>query len=160
MAHHTGFCIASVVTRWSSTGGDWVAGGRHPQVEDALPSEAEIVKTSAMDAQPKKYELIRNERMTLANGTVVYRIRALKDFRGIKAGTLGGWVQSDANLSQVGTCWLSEGAMAIDDARVSEDAFVARLGRESEFFHDDHIGFTVISHNPRVGEHGFKKLFC
>ena len=44
-------------------------------------------------------------------GYTLYRIKALKDFtlingKEIHKGDLGGWVESEDNLSQKGLCWL------------------------------------------------------
>lgn len=52
------------------------------------------------------------------------RIRALRDIPaiGVKAGDLGGWVQSEDNLSQDGDCWLFEHARAFGQSRVKENA--------------------------------------
>lgn len=46
----------------------------------------------------KKYELME-ETKTLADGTVLHRIRAVVDFADVKAGDLGGWVENEGNLS-------------------------------------------------------------
>ena len=59
-----------------------------------------------------KYELTEET----TNG--LHRIRALKDFANVKAGELGGWIESERNLSHEGNCWVSE------DARVSGNAWV------------------------------------
>lgn len=75
------------------------------------------------DDRMKKYELT-NEIKNLANGVVLYRIRALKDFAGVKAGDLGGFVQSEANLDQNGGAWIYENARAYEDAVVFGDAEV------------------------------------
>ena len=40
----------------------------------------------------------------------LYRIRALKDFGNIKAGRIGGYVESTANLSQYNSCWVHDNA--------------------------------------------------
>lgn len=40
------------------------------------------------------------------NGVLVHRIKAVKDFADVKKGDLGGWVESESNLSQEGDCWL------------------------------------------------------
>ena len=39
-------------------------------------------------------------------GQTLYRIQALMDFRDVKTGDLGGWVESEYNLSQKGLCWV------------------------------------------------------
>ena len=51
-----------------------------------------------------KYELT-NESLDIGTKTL-FRIRALEDFSSVKAGDLGGWVESESNLSQEGTCWV------------------------------------------------------
>ena len=59
----------------------------------------------------------------------VYPIVALKDFK-IRNGEIvckgmrGGYVESEANLSQDGACWVGPGAAVIGDAMVCEDALV------------------------------------
>ena len=45
-----------------------------------------------------KYELT-TETLQFA-GHILHRIKALKDFRSVKAGELGGWIESEENLSQ------------------------------------------------------------
>ena len=46
----------------------------------------------------KKYELT-DETMEW-EGHTLHRIKALRDFNDVKAGDLGGWVESEDNLSQ------------------------------------------------------------
>ncbi len=53
----------------------------------------------------------------------IYRIQALKTVNGrVGAGTLGGFVQSEGNLSQEGACWIYDDAACYDDAVVEQDA--------------------------------------
>jgi hypothetical protein len=54
----------------------------------------------------------------------VRRIRALKSFGKVKKGDIGGRVESEANLSQEGNCWVSKNSYVVDNARVYEDAIV------------------------------------
>lgn len=54
----------------------------------------------------------------------LYRIRALKDFGDVKAGDLGGYIESERNLSQEGNCWVSDEARVYDNAKVSGNARV------------------------------------
>ena len=79
----------------------------------------------------KKYELT-NETKTLADGTVLHRIRALRDIsrHGVKAGDLGGLIEKENNLSQDGDAWIS------DDARVSGNACV--------------FGYACVHDNARI----------
>ena len=66
-----------------------------------------------------KYELT-NETKTLACGTVLHRIRALRDIPrfGVKAGKLGGFVEEENNLSQDGDAWVSGDAEVYGNAKV------------------------------------------
>lgn len=53
----------------------------------------------------------------------LHRIRALSDVRpGVQKGDLGGYVQGTENLSQEGTCWIFDNAIACDDAYVNQQA--------------------------------------
>lgn len=50
----------------------------------------------------------------------MHRIRALRNVReDVRAGDLGGFVQSERNLSQEGTCWIADNAIAAEEACVS-----------------------------------------
>lgn len=73
--------------------------------------------------QAKKYELTEETRVE-SDGITLHPIRALRDFRNVKAGELGDWVQSEKNLSQEGKAWVRRNARVTDDARVSGDALV------------------------------------
>ena len=75
----------------------------------------------------KKYELTNETREF--QGRVLHRIRALKDFDGVRAGDLGGWVEKEDNLSQLGTCWVYRDAQVYGDARVCENALVSGNAR-------------------------------
>ena len=71
----------------------------------------------------KKYEL--TDETKKYNGSTLYRIKALKDFGNIKAGDLGGYVESENNLSQEGDCWVIGDSLVLDNARVVENAYVS-----------------------------------
>ena len=57
----------------------------------------------------KKYALVMDQQIRVWDATL-YRIRALKDFGHVRAGTLGGFVASERNLSQDGNCWVADDA--------------------------------------------------
>ena len=82
----------------------------------------------------KKYELT-NETKTLAGGTVLHRIRALKDIPrfGVKAGELGGFVEGENNLSQDGDAWVYGDACVSGDAKVYGDAEVYGNAKVSDY---------------------------
>ena len=72
--------------------------------------------------QEKKYRLLENETI-VRDGRTLYRIQALRDVRfRVEKDTVGGYVESEANLSHEGTCWLFENACAYEDARVEGEA--------------------------------------
>ncbi len=79
----------------------------------------------------KKYEFIEND-TKFFNGKTLRRIRALIDVRdGVKAGDLGGYLESEKNLSSQGQCWVSDVAYVYESARVSGNALV--YGRATVF---------------------------
>ena len=46
----------------------------------------------------KKYEL--TEETLYWEGATLHRIKALRNFRNIKAGDLGGWIEKELNVSE------------------------------------------------------------
>ena len=69
----------------------------------------------------KKYELLQDDTITI-EGLTLYRIRALRNFNGVIAGELGGYIEHERNLSHDGNCWLYDNAKAYDCARVTDGA--------------------------------------
>lgn len=70
----------------------------------------------------KKYEL--TDETIEVYGTALHRIKALKDFGNVKKGELGGYVESERNLSQEGNCWVCGNAKVYDNAWVFGNAKV------------------------------------
>ena len=71
----------------------------------------------------KKYELTGE--IKLFFGIELKRIKALRDIGDtVKAGELGGYVQSEANLSHDGNAWVSGNARVSGDAQVYGNARV------------------------------------
>ena len=66
----------------------------------------------------KKYELIPSDKEGL------YRVKALKDFNDVKNGDIGGYVESENNLSQYDDCWIYDNAVVRDNAEVCDNAQV------------------------------------
>ena len=120
----------------------------------------------------KKYELTE-ETKTLANGTVLHRIRALRDFSLMDgdlvcAGDLGGWLETENNLSQNGTAWVFQNAMVYENAWVCENAIVggnaqvygnaqvcvnARIRENAKIYGKARIyGFALVCNNAQVYE--------
>lgn len=65
----------------------------------------------------------------------------------------GGWVSSEANLSQKGKCWIKGGAVVCGNARVSGDARVdgkAEVSGAARICED-----AIVTSNAKIGEHAF-----
>ena len=113
----------------------------------------------------RKYELTDEIKM-LYDGTVLHRIRAMRDFTlsdgmDVKAGNLGGWVESEINLSQDGSAWVCGKAMVYGNARVYGNALVYRNAR---IFGDASVyGNARVHGDARVVEgasiYGFTDVF-
>ena len=70
----------------------------------------------------KKYKILPETKRKLANGRTVFRIQALRNFSDVKEGDIGGWIESEKNLSQKGNCWIYDNAIVTHSARVIDDA--------------------------------------
>lgn len=71
----------------------------------------------------KKY-ILTDIKKTLENGKTVYCIKAIKDFGHVRKGQIGGWVESENNLSHDGECWIKNDAVVYGNAYVSCNAIV------------------------------------
>ena len=74
-----------------------------------------------------KYKLTAEAKMWC--GHVLHRIEATEDFNCVKAGELGGWIESEKNLSQGGNAWVYGDAMVYDNAEVCGNAMVCDNAR-------------------------------
>lgn len=63
-----------------------------------------------------------SDRQEFVMGRAVRRIFALRDFADVREGDMGGYVESEDNLSQEGDCWIYDDAMAVDYSQVSDNA--------------------------------------
>ena len=64
----------------------------------------------------KKYEL--TDEVIEVDDVELRRIRAVRNFGDVKAGDLGGFVQSEINLSHHGNAWVCDDAKVCDNAEV------------------------------------------
>lgn len=117
----------------------------------------------------KKYEILKDQTITM-NGSTIYRIKALKNFGDVKAGDMGGFVESEDNLSQEGNCWIYGDAMVYHKAKVKENAIVrdyTHVYNESQVLHNAIVegharvfgngtvfGNAIVKDNGSVFDHG------
>ena len=93
-----------------------------------------------------KYKLTKTT--SIHNYTILYQIIALKDFADIKAGDLGGYIESEANLAQDGNCWVFGNTKVSENARVFGDA---KVSGNAEVFGDAELcGNAEVSGNAQV----------
>ena len=65
----------------------------------------------------KKYTLTNDS--IVVDGKTLYRIKALRSFSNVNKGDIGGYVESESNLSHNGNCWVSGYAKVFGNAVVS-----------------------------------------
>ena len=99
----------------------------------------------------KKYELIPSDKEGL------FRIKALKDFNNVKKGDIGGYIQSEKNLSQYDDCWIYDNAVVMGDAEVCDNvqiydnAFV--IGNVQVCDNAQVCGKAIVCDNARIRGH-------
>lgn len=74
----------------------------------------------------KKYELVMEDTIKHNTHYDLFRIRALKDIpiHGVKIGDLGGYIESPFNLSQEGSCWVTDNAKVSELSQVKDSALI------------------------------------
>lgn len=102
----------------------------------------------------KKYEIVKDNFKEIY-GIKVYRIRALKDIenrhQNIKAGDLGGYVQSERNLSQNNNCWIFDDAIVFDNANVIQNANICDHAQISD--NAIIMGYATIMGHSKICDH-------
>ena len=96
----------------------------------------------------KKYELLKNNTITAPNGKTLYRIKALIDFGVVVAGSLGGYIEKEDNLTHTGNAWVYGDARVYGDAEVSGNALV--YGNAWVYGNAEVYGDAEVSGNARV----------
>lgn len=94
----------------------------------------------------KKYELTRETKVI--NGVELHRIKALESFGNIKEGELGGWIESEKNLSQYGDAWVGENAKVYGNATVRGNAIIC--GDATVFGNAEVFGNAKVFGNAEV----------
>ena len=113
------------------------------------------VKQKNMEA--KKYRLTENH-INIGN-RILYQIEALKDFGDVKAGDLGGHIESEKNLAQENSAWVYDDAKVYGNAKVCDDASIygnARVCDDAEVYGDacvyDNDGNIMVYFLPKIVE--------
>ena len=60
----------------------------------------------------------------VVSGVTLYQIKALVDFGTVKKDELGGYIEKESNLEQIGNAWVYGNAQVYGDAQVCGDARV------------------------------------
>ena len=71
----------------------------------------------------KKYELLKDD-TKIMSGRTLYRIKALRDFGNVTKGDLGGYIESENNLSHCGNAMVYDNAMVYGNAMVCGDVVI------------------------------------
>ena len=109
----------------------------------------------------KKYEFT-GETRELSPTTILHRIRAVIDIPSacVNAGDIGGWIESDSNLSHSGNAWVGGSALVFGNAwvdgnaRVGGSAWVfgnARVGGDAWVGGDARVsGYAMVDGNAHI----------
>lgn len=87
--------------------------------------------------EQKKYRLLETDTIKVG-GRTLYRIEAIQNFGDVKTGDKGGYIESEANLSHEGDCWVYGDAQVYGDTRISDNAWVC--GRNLVFSAAEELG--------------------
>lgn len=87
-------------------------------------------------------------------GYTLRQIEAIENFGDVKKGDIGGWIETEKNLSMYGNAWVSDDARVFGNARVSGDARVsddARVSGDAWVSGDARVfGDALVSDDARV----------
>lgn len=86
-----------------------------------------------------KYKILEGQYIKVC-GKKLYRIQALKDFKRVKSGDIGGYVEKESNLSQSDDAWVFGNARVFDDAWVCGEAQVCDDAQVSDTRHYLNLG--------------------
>lgn len=95
----------------------------------------------------KKYEFTGETTTDIAEGATLHRIRAVRTFGDIKAGDLGGWVESEKNLSHEGNCWVYDESAIFGSASVLGNA---KVNNESMIYDSACVDSGAVINNSEV----------
>ena len=112
----------------------------------------------------KKYKFTgeTKEIFILSRFVTLHRICAVSEFGTVKVGDLGGWIESEENLSHGGLAWVCDNAIVYDNAIVHDNAIVCddaivrdnAIVRGDAIVGDDAIvrDYAIVHDNAIVGD--------
>jgi carbonic anhydrase/acetyltransferase-like protein (isoleucine patch superfamily) len=90
----------------------------------------------------KKYELTPSDKEGL------FRIKAVKDFNDVKKGDIGGYVESENNLSHDGNCWIYDNAQIWGNVVICDNAVIQD---NAQIWGNAHVyGNAIIDDEARI----------
>lgn len=95
----------------------------------------------------KKY-ILTDETITINEGIVLHRIKAIRSFCDVNEGNLGGWIEKEDNLSHEGDCWVYGDAQVCDESYVYDNAKVH--GNAHVYGHAKVYGNAFVFDNARI----------
>ena len=92
----------------------------------------------------RKYKL--TDECMQYEGHKLYRIQSLRSFSNVKEGELGGYIESEDNLSHDGMCWVYDEAKVFGNAKVYNNACV--------YFYAEVFGNAKVCGDAKVYKNG------
>ena len=94
----------------------------------------------------KKYKF--TDETLCVGDTILHRIVSLRNFNDVKKGQLGGFIESEENLSHDGNCWVYYNAKVKDSARISGNA---EIKGDAHVFENAEVGgHAIVTDNARL----------
>lgn len=106
---------------------------------------AAVVAPAVANAAPRKYEFVPSD-TRVEDGHKLTRVRL------VAGGKLGGYIESEDNLSQSGACFLDDQSRAYGGARIVDDAQLHGLARDSAVLSGRAQLYGSILGHARVGD--------
>lgn len=101
----------------------------------------------------KKYEILKTNTYNM-NGKTLYRIIAIRNFGDIKKGEIGGFVESERNLSHNGNCWIHDDAKVYEKGKVYGDAQIYDhsmvYGKAKVYGHAKLFKSSLVTENAKI----------
>lgn len=102
----------------------------------------------------RKYEFTGQKKKYC--GVTLHRIRAVRDFGNVKKGDLGGFIESEDNLSHDGMAWVYGNAKIYENARIYDNAQIygnARIYGNAQIYGNAWVCHnTCICDNVRISD--------